>query len=148
MPFPPNKTKIVCTIGPASNSPEILEQLILAPTIHAAGSMPHGWLLPRCAALVHHGGFGTTAAGLRAGIPALVIPHIADQFFWAERVHELGAGPKPIRRAKLTTTALAVSLQELVQSQNLRTAATSLGDRIRVETGIRNAVRQIEQEFG
>jgi sterol 3beta-glucosyltransferase len=125
-----------------------LEQLTLAPAIHAAGSMPHNWLLPRCAALVHHGGFGTTAAGLRAGIPALVIPHIADQFFWAERVHKLGAGPKPIRRSKLTTTALAASLQELVQSQNLRTAASSLGDRIRVETGVGNAVRQIEQEFG
>jgi sterol 3beta-glucosyltransferase len=125
-----------------------LGHLTLAPTIHAAGSMPHNWLLPRCAALVHHGGFGTTAAALRAGIPALVIPHIADQFFWAKRVHELGAGPQPIRRPKLTTIALASAIDELVQSHSLRSAASSLGDQIRVDTGVANAVRQIEEEFG
>jgi UDP:flavonoid glycosyltransferase YjiC (YdhE family) len=124
-----------------------LQHLTLAPTIHVAGSMPHSWLLPRCAALVHHGGFGTTSAGLRAGIPALVIPHIADQFFWAQRVHELGAGPQPIRRPKLNTGTLAASLHELVNSHDLRTAASSLGDQIRCETGVGNAVRQIEKEF-
>jgi UDP:flavonoid glycosyltransferase YjiC (YdhE family) len=58
-----------------------LSQLSLPPTVCATGPLPHSWLLPRCAAAVHHGGFGTTAAGLRAGIPALVIPHIADQLY-------------------------------------------------------------------
>jgi UDP:flavonoid glycosyltransferase YjiC (YdhE family) len=125
-----------------------LEQLTMPPTIHAAASMPHTWLLPRCAAVVHHGGFGTTAAGLRAGIPALVIPHIADQSFWAKRVHELGAGPPPIRRPKLSTTAMAASLHELVHSNDLRTTAGSLGDQIRVETGVGDSVRHIEEEFG
>jgi sterol 3beta-glucosyltransferase len=96
---------------------------------------------------VHHGGFGTTSAGLRAGIPALVIPHIADQFFWAKRVHELGAGPKPIRRPRLTATALAASLHELVGSVEQQRAASSLGDQIRFETGVDNAVREIEQEY-
>jgi MGT family glycosyltransferase len=126
----------------------LIGQLNLPPTIHAAGSMPHNWLLPRCAALVHHGGFGTTSAGLRAGIPALVIPHIADQFFWAKRVHELGVGPKPIRRPKVTATALAASLHDLVRSHHLRTAASSLGAQIRAETGVEEAVRQIDEEFG
>jgi UDP:flavonoid glycosyltransferase YjiC (YdhE family) len=124
-----------------------LEQLTLPPIVHAAGSMPHSWLLRRCAALVHHGGFGTTSAGMRAGIPALVIPHIADQFFWAQRVHELGVGPQPIRRPKLSTSTLAASLHELVSSRDLRTAASTLGGQIRCETGVGNAVRQIEKEF-
>ncbi len=123
------------------------EQMPLSPAIHTAGSMPHSWLLPRCAAIVHHGGFGTTSAGLRAGIPALVIPHIADQFFWANIVHELGAGPKPIQRAKLTTSALATSIVELVKYGDLRTVASSLGEQIRAEDGVENAVRQIEKEF-
>ena len=124
-----------------------LEQLTLAPTVHAAGSLPHSWLLPRCAALVHHGGFGTTSAGLRAGIPALVIPHIADQFFWAQRVHELCAGPLPIRRPKVTATTLASSLHELVRNEDMRTAASTLGAQIRSESGVGNAVRVIEEEF-
>jgi sterol 3beta-glucosyltransferase len=124
-----------------------LKQLSLPPTICATGSLPHSWLLPRCAAVVHHGGFGTTAAGFRAGIPALVIPHIADQFTWAKIVHELGAGPQPIRRARLSTTALVTSLRELVHDHDLSVAASSLGEQIRAERGVDNAVRQIEEAF-
>jgi UDP:flavonoid glycosyltransferase YjiC (YdhE family) len=124
-----------------------VRQLSLPPAVYAAGSLPHGWLLPRCAAVIHHGGFGTTAAGFRAGIPALVIPHIADQFFWANTVHELGAGPRPIRRAKLNTTTLATSLNELVHTHDSASAASSLGKQIRAEKGIDNAVRLIEEAF-
>jgi UDP:flavonoid glycosyltransferase YjiC (YdhE family) len=124
-----------------------LRESSLPRAIHAAGSLPHSWLLPRCAAVVHHGGFGTTAAGFRAGIPALVIPHVADQFFWAEIVHKLGVGLQPIRRARLSTTVLATSLQELVHNPDLRGAATALGEQIRAESGVDDAVRLIEQEF-
>ena len=124
-----------------------MEQLTLPPAIHATGSLPHSWLLPRCAGLVHHGGFGTTAAGLRAGIPALIIPHLVDQFYWAQRVHELGAGPEPIRRAKLDVGALAAALGELAHSAELRTAASALGEQIRAEHGLENAVRLIEETF-
>jgi sterol 3beta-glucosyltransferase len=124
-----------------------ITRMALPPTIHAAGSLPHGWLLPRCAAIVHHGGFGTTAAGLRAGLPALVIPHIADQFYWARIVHDLGAGPAPVRRARWTAAAVALSLQELVQNGQLRERAASLGRQIRAEDGVGQALRQIEHEF-
>lgn len=121
--------------------------LRLPPTIQAAGSLPHGWLLPRCAAIVHHGGFGTTAAGLEAGLPALVIPHLADQFYWAKIVHELGAGPAPVRRAKLTASILSRSLLELTGNQELGRRASSLGEQIRGEDGVGNAVRVLEQTF-
>jgi sterol 3beta-glucosyltransferase len=124
-----------------------MRQLNLPPTIYSAGAIPHSWLLPRCAGIVHHGGFGTTAAGLRAGIPALVIPHIADQFFWAKIVHELGVSPQPIRRAQLTTAKLAASLGEVVLNDDLRQQASSLGEQIRTENGVAKAVRLIEQEF-
>ncbi|MEJ2708198.1 MAG: glycosyltransferase [Anaerolineales bacterium] len=124
-----------------------IRQLNLPPTIYSAGSIPHSWLLPRCAAIVHHGGFGTTAAGLRAGIPALVIPHIADQFFWAKIVHELGVSPQPIKRAQLTTDNLAESLKEVAHNEDLRQQAFSLGEQIRTENGVDEAVRLIEQEF-
>ena len=66
----------------------------LPDTVFMVGSTPHSWLFPRMAAVVHHGGAGTTAAGLAAGVPAVVTPFFADQPFWAQRVYDLGAGPK------------------------------------------------------
>jgi sterol 3beta-glucosyltransferase len=126
---------------------EGMKQLSLPPTILAAGPLPHSWLLPRCAGVVHHGGFGTTSAGLRAGVPALIVPHLVDQFYWGQRVYELGAGPPPIRRTKLDSRGLAAALGELVHNANLRRAASILGEQIRAENGIQNAVRLIEEMY-
>ncbi len=119
----------------------------LPPNIFAAESLPHSWLLPRCCGVVHHGGYGTTAAGFRAGIPALVIPHIADQFYWGQRVYELGIGPKPIRRVNLEINGLTASLSELARSDKFQNAALKLGEKIRSEYGIENAVKSIEEIF-
>lgn len=124
-----------------------IRQLALPPNIYAAGPLPHSWLLPRCAGVVHHGGFGTTAAGLRAGIPALVIPHIADQFYWGKRVHELGVGPQPIRRGELSIGGLASSLDELLRNDELSATACKLGEQVRSERGVENAVKLIEETF-
>lgn len=124
-----------------------IKQLPLPRTIYAAGSLPHSWLLPRCAGVVHHGGYGTTAASFRAGVPALVIPHIADQFYWGQKVYELGVGPQPIRRTELDTAGLAASLDELVRNEKLCAAACALGEQIHSENGIENAVRLIEETF-
>ncbi len=66
----------------------------------AVQDVPHSWLFPRMAAVVHHGGAGTTAAGLRAGVPTVVCPFFGDQPYWGERVAALGAGPKPPRSAR------------------------------------------------
>lgn len=124
-----------------------LPPMTLPPTIYAAGSLPHSWLLPRCAGLAHHGGLGTTAAGLRAGLPALVIPHLVDQFFWGQRVYELSARPRPIPRPKLDRAGLAAALRELVNNAGWRAAATGVGERIRAEDGVGQAVRLIEATF-
>lgn len=106
---------------------------------------PHGWLFPRCAAVVHHGGAGTTAAGLRAGVPALLVPHMSDQPYWGRRVYELGVGVKPIPRHKLTAENLAQAITQLTTDATLKEKAVSLGQQIRDEDGLGNALAAIEQ---
>lgn len=108
-------------------------------------SAPHDWLFPRMAAVAHHGGAGTTAAGLRAGIPSMIVPHFADQPFWARRVQQLGVGTKPIPRKLLTAEKLAHAIQIAVTDPSMRRRAADLGACIRAEDGVGNAVRAFEQ---
>ena len=108
-------------------------------------SVPHSWLFNKVAAVVHHGGAGTTAAGLRAGVPSLVIPFFGDQGFWGERVAQLGVGPSPIPRKALTAQSLAQAIQTMTVNSEMRTRAAELGARIRTEDGVGNAVRVINQ---
>jgi sterol 3beta-glucosyltransferase len=114
-------------------------------SVFLVDSVPHSWLFPRVAAVVHHGGAGTTAAGLRAGVPSVVIPFFGDQPFWGERVASLGVGPKPIPRKQLTAARLAHAIQTTVTDQAMRQRAADLGKKIRAEDGIANAVAVIEQ---
>ncbi|MGI5238654.1 glycosyltransferase [Dactylosporangium sp. CA-139066] len=104
---------------------------------------PHDWLLPRCAAVVHHGGAGTTGAGFTAGIPQIVVPFGADQPFWGRRVAALGVGPAPIPRRRLSTAALAVALREATGDAAMRRRAADLGARVRAEPGPREAAAVI-----
>jgi sterol 3beta-glucosyltransferase len=98
-----------------------------------AGPLPHAWLLERSAGIVHHGGAGTTAAALRAGKPALIVPHIIDQFYWAQRAAELGAGPGPIPRPRLSVKNLSAGMRRLLEDGALRERAAEIGSRIRAE---------------
>lgn len=107
-------------------------------------SAPFDWLFPRMAALVHHGGMGTTAAGLRAGVPTVVVPFIADQSFWGRRVYQLGVGPKPIPRKRLTVENLVEAIHLATSDQTIRREAAQLGKRIRAEDGTKRAVEVIE----
>ena len=106
---------------------------------------PHEWLFPRVAAVVHHGGAGSTAAGLRAGKPTLICPFIADQPFWGNRVHALGAGPKPITHTKITADNLAKAFEQLIGDGNMRDVAEALGKLLQDEDGIGTAVAFIEK---
>lgn len=83
-------------------------------------SAPHDWLFPRCAAVIHHGGAGTTAAGLRAGKPTLVCPFFGDQPFWGRRVHELGVGPRPIPQKKINIENLAQAMCQMTSDEIMR----------------------------
>ena len=111
-------------------------------------SAPHGWLFPRMAAVAHHGGAGTTAEGLRAGIPSVIVPFTVDQPFWGNRVKSLGAGPAPIRASTLTADALANAIHISVTDRNMRERACSIGKAIRAEDGIGNAVKIVRQYLG
>lgn len=111
-------------------------------------SAPHRWLFPRMAAVVHHGGAGTTAEGLRAGVPSVIIPFAFDQFFWGARIKELGLGPDPIPQKDLTADRLAEAIRISVTDAGMRQRANSCGAAIRAENGIGSAVEIIKQYFG
>jgi sterol 3beta-glucosyltransferase len=108
------------------------------------GDVPHGWLFPRVAAVVHHGGPGTAAAAFRAGAPQMAIPFLADQPFWGDRIARLGAGPEPVPISRLTPDRLHQGLA-FMDAPAVRRAAESLGSRIRAERGAENAVAVIER---
>jgi UDP:flavonoid glycosyltransferase YjiC (YdhE family) len=106
-------------------------------------SAPHAWLFPRMAAVVHHGGAGTTAAGLRAGVPSILIPFFGDQPFWGRKVAQLGVGPAPIPRKQLSAESLARAIRQAVENTGMRSRAAQLGATIQAEDGVRKAVEVI-----
>ena len=107
--------------------------------------VPHAWLFPRVDALVHHGGAGTTAAGLRAGKPALICPVLGDQPFWARRVHELGAGPRPLPLRRASADVLGERIRELVGTPAYAEAAQEIGSDIAEEDGTGVAVEALRR---
>jgi UDP:flavonoid glycosyltransferase YjiC (YdhE family) len=106
---------------------------------------PHAWLFPKVAAVVHHGGAGTTAAALGAGVPSVVVPFFGDQVFWARRVSEIGAGPEPIPRKALDKERLKAAILSAVRDPALRARAAVLGKGLRSEHGARRAAELIAQ---
>jgi len=99
------------------------------------GDLPHDWLFPKMAAVVHHAGAGTAAAGLRAGVPAVTVPVLADQPFYAARLAALGVGPLPIPRRRLTVAALAAAIRDAVARPSYQTQAGALSRRLASEDG-------------
>lgn len=120
----------------------------LPDTVYRLSSAPHSWLFPQMAAVVHHGGAGTTAAGLRAGVPSIVAPFMADQPYWGWRIAQLGVGTPPIPKKKLTSDKLADAITQVVTDSALRQRAADLGERIRNEDGVTTAVTWIERLSG
>ncbi|WP_298489952.1 glycosyltransferase [uncultured Chloroflexus sp.] len=112
--------------------------------IYLAGDIPHDWLLPKAAAMIHHGGAGTTAAALRAGLPAVIVPFAADQPFWAWRAHLTGANPAPLPVGELTVERLSAALQQAL-SPTHRARAADIARQMRSEGGVMAAVEQLEQ---
>lgn len=105
---------------------------------------PHGWLFPRMAAVVHHGGAGTSAAAFRAGIPQIMVPHIADQFFWGRRAADLGVAPPAIPRHKLSAASLAEAIRTAVTTASMKQEAQNLAAKIQAEDGLRTAMGLIQ----
>lgn len=107
------------------------------------GGVPHQWLFPQMEGVIHHGGAGTTAAALMAGVPAFLAPLAVDQFFWGERVHALGVGPAAVPQRALTEEKLEAALNEM-KGWKMKEAAQKLGEQLRREDGVAVAVQVME----
>ncbi|MGB2964842.1 MAG: glycosyltransferase [Anaerolineales bacterium] len=121
------------------------QDLPLTDNMYSCQFVPHDWLFPRVAAVVHHGGAGTTAAGLKAGLPTVVVPFMGDQFYWGKRVFDLGVGPEPVSRKNLSVDLLAEKITQVVNDQFMIKNAGDLGIKIREEGGVKRAVQLINK---
>ncbi|KAG6006325.1 hypothetical protein E4U21_007128 [Claviceps maximensis] len=110
------------------------------------GNVPHDWLFERVSAVVHHGGAGTTAAGIKAGKPTFVVPFFGDQEFWGSMVARAQAGPEPIRYKQLTAKRLAEAIRSCLQSTT-QARATDLGNKIRGEKGTDMGARSFHRHM-
>lgn len=112
--------------------------------VHLVDGAPHDRLFPRCAAVVHHGGSGTTAAGLRAGVPSVICPFFGDQPFWGARVAAIGAGPEPIPQKQLTSERLARALELALADPGLRARTEAIAETLEAEDGVGATIELIE----
>ena len=116
------------------------------PHVHVIDDTPHDWLFPRCSVVCHHGGAGTTAAGLRAGLPTVVVPFFGDQFFWGQIVADAGAGPPCLPASDLTAEKLAEAFTACMASE-IRGNARTLGRRIRAKDGADMTVASLYRQL-
>ncbi len=105
---------------------------------------PHNLVFPRCAAVVHHAGAGTTHSTLRAGVPSVPVPHVSDQFGWSEELQRLGVAPRPIRRARLTAPALADRIKQVIGDPRMKQAAMAISVQMQSDNGPETAADLVE----
>jgi sterol 3beta-glucosyltransferase len=108
------------------------------------GEAPHDWLFPQMAAVVHSAGAGTTAAGLRAGVPTVGVPMITDQPFWASRVTALGAGPKAVPYKSLSAESLGAAIRDAVGRDSYRSRAQEIANQLATEDGALPVIRALD----
>lgn len=108
-------------------------------------NVPHHWLFPQMAAVIHHGGIGTTAEALRAGVPQIIVPFTSDQPFWGQQMHRIGAATPPVPRKRLSAERLAAAIQQAVGNSEIRQNTQQIGNLIRAEDGVGRAVDIINQ---
>jgi UDP:flavonoid glycosyltransferase YjiC (YdhE family) len=120
-----------------------LGRVALPEGVLAIGEVSHALLFPRVAAVVHHGGAGTTASAARAGVPQIVVPHLLDQFYFARRVTLLGLGPPPLPRRRLDASSLAALLEETLENEALAERTGELGERLRRRDGAALAAERL-----
>jgi len=123
---------------------EAIDTLTWPEDLFPVREVPHEWLLPQVAAAIHHGGEGTTAAVLHAGVPMLVLPRAVDQYFWAGRASLLGIAPAPIPQRQLNRHQLTKALQTLLTHRSFSDKAKQIRDDLFKENGIVAAVEEIK----
>lgn len=105
------------------------------------GDTPHPLLFPRCAAVVHHGGAGTTHTAARAGVPQVIVPHLLDQFYWGHHLWQRGLAPKPLRKSRLSAGNFAAALLRATQDPSMAERAAETGTRLRQVDGVALAMQ-------
>ncbi|MBD2435879.1 glycosyltransferase [Nostoc sp. FACHB-110] len=119
----------------------------LAHQVFSIESIPHDWLFPQMAAIVHHGGTGTTMSSLRSGVPTLIVPLEGDQFLWAYIVPKLGLGPKPVLQKQISAANIAQAIEIAINDKNIQRNAAAMGAKIRAENGVNSAVEILNYYF-
>lgn len=120
------------------------DKLTIPDNIHMLGNVPHDWLFKHVTCVVHHGGAGTTAAGISAGRPTLVVPFFGDQAFWGAMIARAGAGPDPIPHKQLTADNLADAINFCLKPESLE-RAKELADKIAAERGCDTGAQSFHQ---
>ncbi|MCO5575146.1 hypothetical protein L7F22_028943 [Adiantum nelumboides] len=115
-------------------------------SIYLLENCPHDWLFPQCAAVVHHGGAGTTAAGLRAACPTTIVPFFGDQPFWGDRVHAKGVGPAPIPVGQFTLEKLVHAIN-FMNDPEVKQRAVELAHAMEHENGVVGAVNAFHKHL-
>ncbi|CAI0559602.1 unnamed protein product [Linum tenue] len=115
-------------------------------SIYLLDNCPHDWLFLRCKAVVHHGGAGTTAAGLKAACPTTIVPFFGDQPFWGDRVHARGVGPAPIPVDEFTTEKLVDAIKFMLDP-NVKQQAVEIAKAMENEDGVTGAVKAFYKHF-
>jgi UDP:flavonoid glycosyltransferase YjiC (YdhE family) len=128
-----------------SQGPSRLGEGRLSELCFTVGAVNHRTLFPRMAAIVHHGGAGTTAEAARSGRPQIIVPHSADQFYWGHRVAEVGIGPRPLPFKKMSAKALASRLRMAISSEEINENARRIGRGLAESDGAEVAVRRLEE---
>ena len=133
--------RAVLQIGRASSNQP------LPPDVLAIGHVPHSWLFPRAACIVHHGGGGTAGAAFRSGVPSVFVPHgyIFDQHYWAQLAEELGCAGPPVPYSELTSDRLSSAICATLATSRYYVSADALAEKIRSEDGVKKARGLIQQ---
>ncbi len=124
-----------------------LKAIDLPETVLQVDYVPHHWLFQQVSAVAHHGGAGTTGAGIRAKVPSIIIPFGGDQPFWGNRVYKLGIGPKPILRSKLNVDNLSDAIYQATHDEQMIEKSKLIGDLLSEENGTLNAIEIIESKI-
>ncbi|MEU1129977.1 glycosyltransferase [Streptomyces sp. NPDC005900] len=127
--------RMVLVDGPEGDMPD---------DVFRAGEMDYSWLFPRTAAVIHHGGPGTVAEVLRAGVPNVVLPCFADHPYWAARLLEMGVSSQPVPLTKLTQELLDHSVSTVLGDPRIAERAAALGPRIVGDRGVETTCELIE----
>jgi UDP:flavonoid glycosyltransferase YjiC (YdhE family) len=114
---------------------------------YVIGKISHDFLFPKMAAIIHHGGSGTTATAARAGVPQIIVPHMTDQFYFAEHVPKTGVAPESIWRKNLTPQNLANAIRYVVTNEEMKNKSKTLSNTLLNHDSFKLAEKFIREDF-